>query len=1092
VAGRVAGRVARRVAGHLGRLTWLLLLSPLVFAAISLMLMLGTEITAPSWIKARIEAQAEAVLDGGSLRFGAITLTLGRDLHPLVRLTDAELRDAEGAMLARVPEMTGTLSPRGLLLRREILLQEISLSGAQIGLRRAADGTVAIAFAGAALPAGQAGSLAELLEQFDAVFERPALAALETVRADGLIVNFDDARAGRSWTVDDGSLSIDLRGGQTRLRAALALLSGRSYVTTLMLSYDSPEASRAARIALTVQDAAASDIASQSQALAWLAVIDAPLSVAMRLEIDADGALGPFGAALKVGQGALRPETGARPIAFDAAKAYLTYDPVAALIRFNQIEVQSDWGAVRGEGRAYLQELTSGWPEVLIGQLALSQVRLNPPDLYPAPVELGGADVDFRLHLSPFRLDLGRFSVTDTGSAEPSRLDGRGEITASPEGWSVAADLSVDQIGRARLMALWPQSYKPVTRSWFDSNLTQATVFNLQTAFRLAPGTAPRFFLTHEFRDTAVRFMPTMPPLTGAEGYVSHDGRAMTLVVEAGTVTAPQGGAMAMAGTVLHIPDTTIPQPPAEITLAIDSTITAAMSILDQPPFGFITASDLPVTLADGRVRAVGRIALPLAPNLPPGAVVYDFGATLRDVRTTALVPGQVLSAGAIDLRATNAGLRIAGPMRIGTVPVDAAWTQDFAPDARGHSRVEGRIELSERFVDTFNIGLPPGTLNGAGSGQITVDLARGAPPRFALTSDLDRIGLRLPALGWAKPASARGRLEVAGTLGPVPRIERIALDAAGLEAQGSITLNAGGGLDRARFSRVRLGGWLDAPVDLVGRGANRAAQVVIAGGSLDLRRAAFGEGGGQGGPMTIALDRLQISDGIALTGFRGEFDAAEGFAGTFAGNVNGGAAVQGRVVPQGNRSAVRITSDQAGGVLRDAGLLENATGGAMDLTLLPAGGAGSYDGDLRIEGLRVRRAPALASLLSAISVIGLLQQMDGQGLSFDDVRAEFRLTPDQIIVTRSSAVGASLGISADGIYTTATRNMDFQGVVSPLYLINAVGAVLTRRGEGLIGFNFTLRGRVDDMRVGVNPLSVLTPGMFREIFRRPAPVVGQ
>jgi len=54
------------------------------------------------------------------------------------------------------------------------------------------------------------------------------------------------------------------------------------------------------------------------------------------------------------------------------------------------------------------------------------------------------------------------------------------------------------------------------------------------------------------------------------------------------------------------------------------------------------------------------------------------------------------------------------------------------------------------------------------------------------------------------------------------------------------------------------------------------------------------------------------------------------------------------------------------------------------------------------------------------------------------------------------------------------------------------VGAVLTRRGEGLIGFNFTLRGRVDDMRVGVNPLSVLTPGMFREIFRRPAPVVGQ
>ena len=69
---------------------------------------------------------------------------------------------------------------------------------------------------------------------------------------------------------------------------------------------------------------------------------------------------------------------------------------------------------------------------------------------------------------------------------------------------------------------------------------------------------------------------------------------------------------------------------------------------------------------------------------------------------------------------------------------------------------------------------------------------------------------------------------------------------------------------------------------------------------------------------------------------------------------------------------------------------------------------------------------------------------------------------------------------------------MDFQGVVSPFYLINGIGAVLTRPGEGLIGFNFTLRGPVGDVQVGVNPLSLFTPGMFRELFRRPPPQVGQ
>jgi hypothetical protein len=41
-----------------------------------------------------------------------------------------------------------------------------------------------------------------------------------------------------------------------------------------------------------------------------------------------------------------------------------------------------------------------------------------------------------------------------------------------------------------------------------------------------------------------------------------------------------------------------------------------------------------------------------------------------------------------------------------------------------------------------------------------------------------------------------------------------------------------------------------------------------------------------------------------------------------------------------------------------------------------------------------------------------------------------------------------------------------------------------------LFGFNYALRGTSDNPDVQVNPLSILTPGMFREIFRAPAPVL--
>ena len=93
-------------------------------------------------------------------------------------------------------------------------------------------------------------------------------------------------------------------------------------------------------------------------------------------------------------------------------------------------------------------------------------------------------------------------------------------------------------------------------------------------------------------------------------------------------------------------------------------------------------------------------------------------------------------------------------------------------------------------------------------------------------------------------------------------------------------------------------------------------------------------------------------------------------------------------------------------------------------------------------------------------------------------------------MVTESSAVGSSVGISMDGYFDLGAKRMDMQGVLSPVYVLNAIGGGLTRRGEGLIGVSFTLRGPSDDPVVAINPLSALAPGFLREMFRRAPPQV--
>ncbi|MFC6584409.1 AsmA-like C-terminal region-containing protein [Sulfitobacter aestuariivivens] len=141
-------------------------------------------------------------------------------------------------------------------------------------------------------------------------------------------------------------------------------------------------------------------------------------------------------------------------------------------------------------------------------------------------------------------------------------------------------------------------------------------------------------------------------------------------------------------------------------------------------------------------------------------------------------------------------------------------------------------------------------------------------------------------------------------------------------------------------------------------------------------------------------------------------------------------------------------------------------------------------------KAVRIKDAPGIAALLNAISVIGLINELNGDGIYFEDVEGDFRLTSDRITLTKGSAVGASMGLSMDGVYGLQSGNMSMQGVISPVYLLNGIGAILTRPGEGLIGFNYSLTGPAKQPAVSVNPLSALTPGMFRDLFRAPPPKV--
>jgi hypothetical protein len=121
---------------------------------------------------------------------------------------------------------------------------------------------------------------------------------------------------------------------------------------------------------------------------------------------------------------------------------------------------------------------------------------------------------------------------------------------------------------------------------------------------------------------------------------------------------------------------------------------------------------------------------------------------------------------------------------------------------------------------------------------------------------------------------------------------------------------------------------------------------------------------------------------------------------------------------------------------------------------------------------------------------------MRGQGIALDKLDMPFRVKGDIVNVHDASATGPSIGITADGYIDRANNQVALQGAMAPAYGINSilgniplVGDVfVSKKGEGLFGITFSLRGNIDNPQLSMNPLSALAPGIFRRVFEGTAP----
>ena len=1041
----------------------------------------GRTVPVPDALKARVEAGLNARMGQTRVSLGDIRLGVGRDGIPRVTMTDVAIGDPADGAVAVLNALGAGLSP-GRLLQGEVSASELELSGAQITLRRTATGDFAFA-AGAADDVG-ARSIPDLLNLVDEVFSSPALASLQRVEAGGIVLSLEDARSGRIWQATNATLILRRADRSTTMTLVSDVFNGTDDVAEIQVSIARNLATSGVTLGATVTGMPAADIALQSPVLSWLGVLDAPLSGSVRTEIAADGSVTAFAGTLDIGAGALRPEANIPPAAFSSARTYFTFDPGRQRIDFSELVVVSEHGSLSATGHTYLSELNGPWPRAFLGQFNVATLEYDGDGVFEGPLALTGLRADLRLRLDPFTVEIGQLAL-DQGEA---RIRARARVSAEDSGWHVSVDAQSPAITSERVLAHWPVVVSPITRGWLSKNLKTGVLRDVSAGLRFHSGEKPDAILSFEFDEGLVSFLKEMPPLTDAAGRATLLDKRFTLFLDEGRVDAGAAGVLNAAGSAFVVADTRPKPAIGEIDLRAEGPLEAALTILDTPPLRVMERVGRTPELAQAEARAQARIVLPLNDRIARDDVAYQVSAELRDVVSDRIATGRQLSADRLNLEVTTEELRLDGPLQLDGVPIRASWRQPLRAAEAGDGWIEGTVTLSEQTLKALDIPLPAGLMRGQGEGRFRLDLPPDAPPRLALSSDLAGMSLTIDALDWQKGPGDRGGFELSVELGEVPNVESLSLSAPGLALNGQIALDDAGGFERAIFENLRVGDWLDGSVEVLSRGAGATPSVRVTEGRMDLRRLPDGNGGpGDGATVDLTLSELVVSDSISLSPVRGSFEQGRaGLSGAFEARVNGVTPVRGTLAPANAGTAIRLQAENAGGVIRDAGLTPNAEGGTIDLVLTPVRGAASgiYDGQFLVENVRLRRAPALADLLDAISVVGLLDQLSGPGILFSAVDGKFRLTRDRLTLTEAAAVGGSLGISADGVYDFISKRMDFRGVISPVYFVNGIGAAVSRRGEGLFGFNYRITGSADAPSVVVNPLSILAPGALRRIFR--------
>lgn len=702
-----------------------------------------------------------------------------------------------------------------------------------------------------------------------------------------------------------------------------------------------------------------------------------------------------------------------------------------------------------------------------------------------------------------------QFSKLDILSEDGSAF-GQGEILLDAEFPTAVFDVRADDFSISGVKQFWPAPVARAARSWVLQNLAGGRVVSGQ--FDIAEPLRRRIDgsdkeLTGDTKVSldveGVQFnvVGDIPPVKNADGTVNFANGETTVSLKSGTVFLPSGQTTIARNGVLTIPraNQTTGRIRADLAMDIEGKASAVGELISFDPIG--AQQYYPYKSSDLAGEVKGRVNVDFLLNGGVGGADPDWSVDLNvaGAGSAAKIEGRQLDGldGRIQADSRRADFDLDG--NIDGLPADIAMVLPF-----GNSGVTAKRNIKFQLDTADREGLAPG-LETMLTGRTPVGVT-GSGDTLRINADLSAAKLSLPWIGWAKGAGVKA--SAAFNLlqnGNNTSLTDFKLSGSSFGASGTIDADSAG-LKRARFGFAQLNASDNVALDVQRNG--NGYTVNVSGKSFDgrapMRHARAQARATSGSTSDVPVD---VSANIGrVTGFHGEhlnnvkitMRVRSGTVTlmTMSGMTKSGFPVDVTLEGAGSGRSIKVNTLGAGEFLRFADIYTNVRGGTLDVVLNGAGPQ-TLSGRARLRDFRVFNEPKLAQLVSSKSANSqsleeaVNRDIDTREVKFEVASSNLVFKPGRLDITEAVARGPLAGFSIQGMVFDSNNQTRLTGTFLPAYGLNRLFAEIpilgvllgNGRDRGLIGVTFKLDGSYDDPSVTVNPLSVIAPGIFRQIF---------